>query len=120
MTRSRPGNPVTVGEASFRAWSNGVTATPEGRAAYAEESAKIDLWLQLADARQAADLTQSQVAERLGVAPAQVARIEKLGYDAVSLKTLRSYVTALGDDYALRVTVERTTAADTALPLARL
>lgn len=32
-------DPIAAGEASFRAWSDGVTATPEGRAVYAEESA---------------------------------------------------------------------------------
>lgn len=36
-------DPNAAGEVSFRAWSEGVTATPEGRAVYAEESAKMDL-----------------------------------------------------------------------------
>jgi len=98
-------NPVAAGEASFRAWSDGVTATPEGRAIYAEESAKMDLWLQLVEARQAAGLTQEQLAERLGVSQPQVARIEKRGYDAHSLNTLRRYVAALGDGFGLEVRV---------------
>ena len=98
-------DPVSAGEASYREWSEGVTATPEGRAIYEEESAKKDLWLQLPEARQAAGLTQAQVAERLGIYQAQVARIEKRCYDAYTLPTLRRYVEALGDGFSLEVSV---------------
>lgn len=100
-------NPVAAGEASFRAWSDGITATPEGRAVYAEESAKMDLWLQLVEARQEAGLTQAELAARLGVSQGQVARIEKRGYDSHSLNTLRRYVAALGDGFGLEVRVRR-------------
>jgi len=100
-------DPVAAGEASYWEWSEGVTATPAGRAAYADESAKMDLWLQFAEARQAAELTQVEVAERLGVSQAQVARIEKRGYDAYTLNTLRRYVQALGKGFSLEVAVRR-------------
>ena len=53
------------------------------------------------EARKAAGLTQAEMAKRLGVSQAQVARIEKQGYDAYTLNTLRRYVQALGDGYAL-------------------
>ncbi len=98
---------LAAGEESFRAWSDSVTATPEGRAVYAEESAKMDLWLQLVEARQTAGLTQAELASRLGVSQAQVARIEKRGYDAHSLNTLRRYVAALGDGFGLEVRVRQ-------------
>jgi predicted XRE-type DNA-binding protein len=80
---------------------------PEFRAAYDEEAAKKELWLQLAEARQQAGLTQVQLAERLGVSQAQVARIEKRGYDAYTLSTLRRYVQALGKEFRLEVVVSR-------------
>src|SRR5436309_4473670 len=82
-------------------------ADPEFRAIYEKESAKKELWLQLVEARQAAGLTQEEVAQRLGVSQAQVARIEKRGYDAYTLNTLRRYVRALGDDFSLQVTIRR-------------
>ncbi len=41
-------------------------------------------------------LTQAAMAKRLGVSQAQVSRIEKQGYDAYTLNTLRKYVRALG------------------------
>jgi transcriptional regulator with XRE-family HTH domain len=41
-----------------------------------------ELWLQLVEARQAAGITQAELAKRLGVSQAQVARIEKCGYDS--------------------------------------
>lgn len=82
-------------------------ADPEFRRAYEEESQKKELWLQLVEARQASGLTQADVARRLGVSQAQVARIEKRGYDSYTLNTLRRYVDALGGDFSLVVRVRR-------------
>jgi DNA-binding transcriptional regulator YiaG len=86
-------------------------ADPEFRRIYEEEAAKKELWLQLVEARQAAGLTQVEVARRLGVSQAQVARLEKRGYDAHSLNSLRRYVDALGEGFSLEVRVLRTGAA---------
>ena len=80
---------------------------PEFRAVYEEEAEKKELWLQLVEARQASGLTQQQVADRLGVSQAQVARIEKRGYDAYTLTSLRRYVAALGEDFSLAVQIRR-------------
>jgi HTH-type transcriptional regulator/antitoxin HipB len=85
-------------------------ADPEFRKIYEEEAAKKELWLQLVEARQAAGLSQAEVAKRLGVSQAQVARIEKRGYDAYTLNTLRRYVQALGDEFSLEVRVHRRSA----------
>ena len=82
-------------------------ADPEFRAVYEEEASKKELWLQLVEARQAAGLTQTELAERLGVSQAQVARIEKRGYDAYPLTTLRRYVAALGEGFTLSVEIRR-------------
>lgn len=82
-------------------------ADPEYRAIYDEEAQKKELWLQLVEARQAAGLTQEQLGRRLGVSQAQVARIEKRGYDAYTLTTLRRYVRALGDGFRLEVKVRQ-------------
>ena len=91
------------GEQAYQEWHNALLATPEARAIYQEEAAKKELWLQLVEARQAAALTQAELARRLGVSQAQVARIEKSGYDSYTLNTLRRYVQALGR--TLEVTV---------------
>jgi DNA-binding XRE family transcriptional regulator len=96
---------IAEGKASYQRWADGLVATEEGRRLYEEEAAKKDLWLQLVEARQAAGLTQAEVAKRLGVTQSQVARIEKRGYDAYTLTTLRNYVKALGESFALEVKV---------------
>lgn len=90
----------------FERFWNQQMEDPEYRATYQEEAAKKELWLQLVEARQASGLTQQQVAQRLGVSQAQVARIEKRGYDAYTLNTLRHYVQALGEGFSLRVQVQ--------------
>ena|SRR5947209_3031733 len=87
---------IQAGEQAYQEWQNTLLSTPEARAVYKEEAAKKELWLQLVEARQAAGLTQAELAKRLGVSQAQVARIEKCGYDAYTLNTLRRYVQALG------------------------
>ena len=54
-----------------------------------------------------ADIVQQEVAERLGVSQAQVARIEKRGYDAYTLRTLQRYVKALGDQFKLEIAIQK-------------
>ena len=96
---------MTPEEAAYQEWRDELWADPEYREIYAEEAAKSELWLQLVEARKAAGLTQKQLAERLGISQAQVARIEKEDYDAYTLNTLRKYVAALGEGFVLEVTI---------------
>lgn len=118
MTSSeRTDNRMTQGQESYEQWRAALVADPEVRALYEEEAAKKELWLQLVEARQAAGLTQAEVAKRLGVSQAQVARIEKRGYDAYTLTTLRRYVQALGDDFTLQVAVRRAGRGEASRPL---
>jgi DNA-binding XRE family transcriptional regulator len=107
MTTEQQQDPTVAGRASFERWQAELRADPEFKAMYDEEAAKKELWLQLVEARMAAGLTQQELASRLGVSQAQVARIEKRGYDAYTLNTLRRYVAALGDGFRLEVTVRQ-------------
>ena len=59
----------------------------------------------LQERRKELRLTQAQMAERLGISQAQVSRLEKRGYDAYTLSSLRKYVAALGEGYELVVEV---------------
>jgi transcriptional regulator with XRE-family HTH domain len=77
-------------------------ADPKMKILYDEEAAKKEIWLQLAEARRAAGLTQEQLAERLGTTQSQVSRMEKQGED-ISIGLLRRYVSALGKDLTLEV-----------------
>jgi DNA-binding XRE family transcriptional regulator len=99
---------MTEGQRRYEDYWAKQMADPEFRAVYEEEAAKKELWLQRVEARQAAGLTQAELAERLGVSQAQVARIEKRGYDAYTLTTLRRYVQALGEDFSVTVEVRHT------------
>src|SRR5713101_7667313 len=107
MTTEKKRDYIAEGEKAYRDWADSLVATPEGRQLYEEESAKMDLWLQLVDARKAVGLTQEQMAKRLGVSQAQVSRIEKRGYDAYTLTSLRKYVQALGEGFRLEVNVRQ-------------
>jgi ribosome-binding protein aMBF1 (putative translation factor) len=68
-----------------------------------EEGALLDALLK---ARQAAGLTQAQVAERMGTQAPAVARLERslaTGKHSPSIATLRKYVKACGKRLVLRV-----------------
>ena len=95
------------GEAQYKAYRERLMADPEVATIYAAEACKKELWLQLVEARQNAKLTQAEMAKRLGVSQAQVARIEKRGYDAYTLNTLRKYVEALGTGYAIEIRIHK-------------
>lgn len=90
---------------SFESWKQELAKRPGYKETYQEEAAKSDLWLQLVEARMAAGLTQAEMARRLGVSQAQVARIEKRGYDSYTLNSLRKYVAALGEGFSIEVTI---------------
>jgi DNA-binding XRE family transcriptional regulator len=105
MVKQRKQDVIAEGERDYEEWRRSLLNTPEKRALYEEVAAKSDLWLQLVEARMAAGLTQEEMAKRLGVSQAQVSRIEKRGYDAYTLNTLRRYVRALGDGFSLEVKV---------------
>ncbi len=107
VSRHDPGTPTTTGQDSYQAWREGLAANPAYQVLFEEEAARGGLWLQLVEARQAAGLTQAEVARRIGVSQAQVARLEKSGYDGYSLNSLRRYVRALGDDFALDVRIQQ-------------
>ena len=100
-------DPNAEGERRYEKWSQQFETNPRLKKIYAEESVKMELWLQLAEARQAAGLTQAGLAKRLGVTQSQVAKMEKRGYTSYTLNTLRRYVQALGDDYSLEIAIRR-------------
>ena len=112
-------NFITAGARAYQEWRDELRANPEYQAIYEEEAAKSELWLQLVEARQAAGLTQVELAHRLDVTQSQVARIEKRGYDAYTLNTLRRYVEALGGGFKLEVAIRAVTAAEHAGVAAR-
>jgi len=111
MVKEKPID-TTAEEADYREWREQLLSDPKTRAIYEEEAAKKALWFQLVEARQQAGLTQEQMAQRLGVSQSQVARIEKRGYDAYTLTTLRRYVQALGEGYSLEVRITTPTSQD--------
>lgn len=108
-----------AGQQRFDDYWDRQMADPEFQAVYAQEAAKKEVWLQLVEARLAAGLTQAQLAERLGLSQGRISRIEKRGYDAYTLNTLRRYIAALGEGFSLEITIhvpEREDEADALIP----
>jgi len=120
MTTQERSDTIAEGERDYLEWRASLQDTPDKAARYADIAAKSDLWLQLVEARRSTGLSQRALAKRLGVSQAQVARIEKRGYESYTLNTLRRYLAALGQGYVLDVRVEqRGSAVSEAAPAAR-
>ena len=102
MTRDRY-NPVPLDvEATRKRWSKSA-AFVKAYAALADEFAALS---ELLRARQHAGMTQADVAERMGIAQASVARLESSAGSrkhAPSMATLRRYADAVGCE--LRITL---------------
>ena len=79
---------------SFNTIRDKVKADPTRAARIAEKKHTMELALALADAREAAAVSQREVADRLDVTQANVSRIENQG--DIHLSTLANYVGALG------------------------
>jgi predicted XRE-type DNA-binding protein len=62
--------------------------------------------IRLADLRRRSNLTQRQVAQRMGVRQERVSAIERGGLDALQLSTLIAYAEAIGGRVNLLVEVE--------------
>ena len=73
----------------------------EYRAAYEEESTRDSLRNTLEDWRKSAGLTSAQVAERMGVKPPTVSRMEK-NASKMSFETLTRYASACGVHFKLQ------------------
>ena len=96
---------IREGQTSYAEWREGLLSDPTSQIIYRQEKAKKELWLQLVEARYSAGISQVELAKRMGVSQAQVARIEKRGYDDYTLNTLRRYINALGEGFSLEVAV---------------
>ena len=75
-------------------------STPRNETMFLEAEAELQLSEKMIDLRLAAGLTQKQLAERLGISQAYVAKLESGGYDKAGIGTLRGIALALGHDLA--------------------
>lgn len=100
-------NPVPFDvEATKRRWMR----DPKFRAAYDALADEFAALSELLRARQHAGMTQAQVAQRMGIAQASVARLESSAGSrkhAPSIATLRRYADAVGCNLHLSLTPKR-------------
>ncbi|MDD2535392.1 MAG: helix-turn-helix transcriptional regulator [Macromonas bipunctata] len=70
-------------------------ASPEARKEYEAQAAEFEIARELIAARARADLTQGEVAERMGTTQSVIARLES-GKRQPSMRTLQRYAHAIG------------------------
>jgi DNA-binding XRE family transcriptional regulator len=76
----------------------------------ADEERKLHLGLRIQEMREAAGLTQTALAKRIGSSQPAIARLESGEYERVSLTTLRKISSALGYSLSVNFTRRRGTA----------
>lgn len=91
--------------AEYQAWREQFLSDPQRRALYEQEAMIGELWLQMIEARQAAGISQQEIADRLGVSKSKVAQIERKGYATMSLSAILDYIHALGPGFSLEVKI---------------
>jgi DNA-binding XRE family transcriptional regulator len=84
---------------------NELLAAEEFRREYAALEDEFSIAAQLIAARTKANLTQEQVAQRMGTTQSAVARLES-GHPLPSLRTLRRYASAVGSRVEIRLVRE--------------
>jgi DNA-binding XRE family transcriptional regulator len=80
-------------------------ADDEFRREYEALEKEFSIAAQLIEARTKANLTQEQVARRMGTTQSVVARVES-GHPLPSLRTLRRYASAVGSKVEIRLVKE--------------
>jgi predicted XRE-type DNA-binding protein len=82
--------------AKNKSWLEQKLKDPKFRKGFEEEFAKLSIGEQLVRLRLQADLTQAQVAKRVGTTASAISRYENAGYDRYEIQTLRKIVEACG------------------------
>lgn len=82
-----------------------VPDTPETRRAGKKEAVRLALTDAMRQARTEAGLTQSDLAERLGVSQSWVSKLENANYDH-QIESVVAYLDALGADLTLAIRAE--------------
>jgi ribosome-binding protein aMBF1 (putative translation factor) len=77
------------------------------RRAYARYGRQIDLAMLVHEMREAAGLTQAELAERAGTTQSAIARLEDAEYTAHSLQTIEKIAEACGVSLTLRAAKKR-------------
>lgn len=84
---------------------------PEFDALYAAEKARFELGDQLRALREAANLSQAELARRVGTTPSVISRLESANYGGHSMPMLRRVAAALGQRVEVRFVSEEAEAA---------
>ncbi|MCC6158917.1 MAG: XRE family transcriptional regulator [Deltaproteobacteria bacterium] len=80
----------------FRDYLTDQLKDPEFAAVFEEEKGKIDLAIKILKVRQAAGLSQKDLAARIGTTQSVIARMENPEYAGYSIRMLRRIAAALG------------------------
>ena len=79
-----------------KGWGDKKLADSQFRKGFEEEAQKLAIGEQLSRLRQAAGLTQAQLAKRIGSTASAISRYENADYDRYELRTLQKIVRACG------------------------
>lgn len=94
--------------ADFEGFMNEKMSNPQFATNVRRKQQELKIWLKLQQARMEAGISQTELARRLGKNQAQISRLEQPNKpDGYSTINIIEFVTALGDDFEVDVTIRR-------------
>jgi predicted XRE-type DNA-binding protein len=84
-----------------------IAANPPMQQAYQQELARLALANEVLQAREQAKLSQAQLAHRIGIKQAGVARMERADYTSFNMKTLAKMAVATGHELEVQLRPKR-------------
>ena len=91
-----------------KSWLDQKLKNPKFRKKFMEESHKLSISEQLIKLRLDANLTQADLARKIGTTASAISRYESAGYEKYELNTIRKIVDACGGN--IQVTITRSAA----------
>lgn len=87
-----------------KSWLDEKLKNPKFRKKYEEESHKLSIAEQLVKVRLEANLTQAELAKRVGTTASAISRYENADYDRYEINTIRKIVEACGGKLQIIIT----------------
>jgi predicted XRE-type DNA-binding protein len=94
------------GFTNYRDWRAAQNFDPEEIARGVQQLYKEILQYKLKELRLEQGLTQKQLADKLGVTQNRISKFERLDLEKAELRTIRSYIEALGGEVSIVVTID--------------
>lgn len=95
-----------MGERAYDNFAKQTQTLPNYAELAQQADAELEIATQLVEARRKANLTQAELAKRMGIHQSQISRLEREGNTLYEIFTVQRYLAALGTGYKVKIVIE--------------